>query len=198
MSTPSRNTRWHAPRHLSLATAAGLCTALWLAAACAPRPADPERPVKTAAPVPAPVPTPEPAPAPAPAQDSPAATPTPDPEPEPPAKVENDGVHMREGRAVTKSTGDALHGMRVIRSHSAEVAQCYRKALGQHPGLSGTIRARFRLSASGRVTDCRLLEDLSDPSVGRCICELSRGWRFESAEDGEEARYTGYTWRFEP
>ena len=68
---------------------------------------------------------------------------------------------------------------RVVRSHVAEVRECYEDGLTRDPTLKGRVVISFTIGKRGRVTSSRLRSsDLADAAVGECIANTALGWKF--------------------
>lgn len=73
----------------------------------------------------------------------------------------------------------------VIRSHIAEVKDCYELQLVSNPELQGRMLVRFTISASGAVSAANVQSStFNDPIVEQCILESVRTWIFPRPQGG--------------
>ncbi len=102
---------------------------------------------------------------------------------------------VREG-ALNNYNGkiDAAQLRRVIIAHRGEANYCYEKALQKNPRLAGTVRLKFEIGKGGIVGSCTVVENLSDPTVGDCLCARVKTWRFPEPEEGSVQ--VNYPWTF--
>lgn len=74
---------------------------------------------------------------------------------------------------------------RVIRQHINEARYCYESVLVNQPDLTGRVTVRFVISPTGAVQTAQTQsETIQDPSVGRCLVNAVRRWRFPQPNGG--------------
>lgn len=85
----------------------------------------------------------------------------------------------------------------VIRRHQNQIRFCYEKELQKNPSLEGKVAVQFTIDGTGSVSQVLIQEDSvgSDGSVGRCINQRVRRWRFPEPKGGGEVIVT-YPWIF--
>ncbi|MBU1409974.1 TonB family protein [Myxococcota bacterium] len=104
---------------------------------------------------------------------------------------------VRDGnKAEYKGNIDPNAVRAVIRAHRNEAHYCYLRALQKDPKVAGTVKLKFDIQKGGRVTSCTVVQNLSDPDVGNCLCGRVKTWRFPEPTEGSVT--VTYPWIFEP
>ena len=76
----------------------------------------------------------------------------------------------------------------VVSSHGAELQGCYERAALETPGLTGACTVRIVISGDGTVGTASLQgSTFRSISLGRCLLQLVRTWRFPAPPDGRTA-----------
>lgn len=76
----------------------------------------------------------------------------------------------------------------VIGSHREELRSCYERAVLENPNLEGTCTLRIVIAGDGSVGTTSLQgSTLRSVSLGRCLLQLVRTWRFPPPTDGKTA-----------
>jgi outer membrane biosynthesis protein TonB len=66
------------------------------------------------------------------------------------------------------------------------IKHCYEVALKSNPNAKGKIQVRFTIGSGGRITGATVASNTTgDSSIGNCIIEKLRSWKFPPAEGGE-------------
>ncbi|MEZ4453857.1 MAG: AgmX/PglI C-terminal domain-containing protein [Nannocystaceae bacterium] len=74
---------------------------------------------------------------------------------------------------------------RIVRAHINEVRHCYNQALVHDPLLRGRVAIQFSIGAGGDVLAANPSESsVKDPTVGRCIAQAVRRWKFPKPQGG--------------
>lgn len=74
---------------------------------------------------------------------------------------------------------------RVIRRNLNQARYCYERALASQPDLAGRVSVRFIISPTGAVQTAQVQSDtMQDRSVGRCLVNALRRWRFPEPQGG--------------
>jgi TonB family protein len=95
-----------------------------------------------------------------------------------------------EGKLMTGST--TVSGrlppeviQRVVRQHMAVLRACYQQGLARNPSLSGTVKVKFVIDASGAVTSVSDAgSDLPDEDVKTCVRNQIKTFSFPQPEGG--------------
>ena len=91
-----------------------------------------------------------------------------------------------EGAASSNAKRDNSAINAVVASHKASIRMTYEKFLKRDPALAGKVTVRFTISASGRVTAVRILENTTNSSeLEKEIIRKVRMWRFEKVPEGD-------------
>ena len=76
----------------------------------------------------------------------------------------------------------------VVASHREELRSCYERAVLENPTLEGTCTLRIVIAGDGSVGTTSLQgSTLRSVSLGRCLLQLVRTWRFPPPTDGKTA-----------
>jgi TonB family protein len=76
----------------------------------------------------------------------------------------------------------------VVSSHRGELQSCYERAALENPELSGSCTVRIVIAGDGTVGTASLQDSrLKSVSLGRCLLQLVRTWRFVPPTDGKTA-----------
>ena len=76
----------------------------------------------------------------------------------------------------------------VVTSHREELRSCYERAALENPSLEGTCTLRIVVTGDGSVGTTSLQgSTLRSVSLGRCLLQLVRAWRFPPPADGKTA-----------
>lgn len=76
----------------------------------------------------------------------------------------------------------------VVSSHREELRSCYERAVLENPSLEGTCTLRIVIAGDGSVGTTSLQgSTLRSVSLGRCLLQLVRTWRFPPPTDGKTA-----------
>ncbi|MBU1221723.1 AgmX/PglI C-terminal domain-containing protein [Myxococcota bacterium] len=105
-------------------------------------------------------------------------------------------IKIRPGRAEVFGKLDPMEVRSAIMAHRNEVHHCYQKSLMSNENLSGTIRVEFFITILGRGSSCNIIENLSMPEVGRCICSRISVWKFPQPQGG--VAKVSYAWTLTP
>ena len=74
---------------------------------------------------------------------------------------------------------------KVFRRRQGAIRTCYEKALKVNPNVEGKITVQFTIGPAGRITSIDVTSNsTSDSSIGKCIVEKVRGWRFDPPDNG--------------
>ena len=74
----------------------------------------------------------------------------------------------------------------IVSSHRAELRSCYQQAVTENPSLSGTCTVRIVVAGDGAVGSASLYgSTFRSLSLGRCLLQLVRTWRFPPPADGK-------------
>lgn len=72
-----------------------------------------------------------------------------------------------------------LSPMQTIRAHQGDVSTCYGRVALKDPTIRGRITVQWTIGRDGTPMAVAIIEDtLKDKSVGACIKEKARAWRF--------------------
>jgi len=73
----------------------------------------------------------------------------------------------------------------VVRSHIAEVRDCYNRGLARDHELEGRVMIQFTIAPDGNVRVAVVVDSpLPDDRVGKCIVRAVKRWRFPQPEGG--------------
>ena len=76
----------------------------------------------------------------------------------------------------------------VVSSHRSELRSCYVRAALEDPNLAGSCTIRIVVTGDGAVGTTSLqASSLHSVSLGRCLLQLVRTWRFPPPIDGKTA-----------
>jgi TonB family protein len=76
----------------------------------------------------------------------------------------------------------------VVTAHREDLRSCYERALAENPSLEGTCTMRIVIAGDGSVGTTSLQgSTLRSVSLGRCLLQLVRTWRFPPPTDGKTA-----------
>ena len=76
----------------------------------------------------------------------------------------------------------------VVTSHGDDLRSCYERAVLELPSLEGTCTLRIVIAGDGSVGTASLQgSTLRSVSLGRCLLQLVRTWRFPPPTDGKTA-----------
>jgi TonB family protein len=76
----------------------------------------------------------------------------------------------------------------VVSSHRGELQGCYERAALENPQLSGSCTVRIVVAGDGTVGTASLQgSTFRSVSLGRCLLQLVRAWRFPPPADGKTA-----------
>jgi len=93
----------------------------------------------------------------------------------PPLRVRHGSVDPEKVREVVSSQQEALRS-------------CYERAVQESPGLAGTCTVRIVITGDGTVgTTSFQGSSMHSMSLGRCLLQLVRTWRFPPPADGKTA-----------
>lgn len=74
---------------------------------------------------------------------------------------------------------------RVIRSHMGQIKWCYQKALQLDPELGGKVVLAFLIQPNGGLEAPKIAQNtMGEESVGECIANKSRRWKFPPPPNG--------------
>jgi|GEM_PF-2730540 len=91
--------------------------------------------------------------------------------------------------AVQGGPGEAVRD--VVRDRLDELEACYDRTLEKKPDAEGELVLQFRIASDGSPRSVRQTGgDLSDRSLGQCVTEGLRRWRFPAAYTFVEPRVT--------
>ena len=91
-----------------------------------------------------------------------------------------------EGSASSNAKRDPEVINGVVASHKTSIRMSYEKFLKRNPDLAGKITVRFTISASGRVTMVKIIENTTgNPDLEQEIMRKIRMWQFESISEGD-------------
>jgi TonB family protein len=93
----------------------------------------------------------------------------------PPLRVRHGSIDPDKVREVVSAQGEAIRS-------------CYERALNDSPGLAGTCTVRIVITGDGTVgTTSFQSSSIHSVSLGRCLLQLIRTWRFPAPSDGKTA-----------
>jgi TonB family protein len=93
----------------------------------------------------------------------------------PPLRVRHGAIDPEKVREVVSSQRDAIRS-------------CYERGLQDNPGLAGTCTVRIVITGDGAVgTASFQSSSIHSVSLGRCLLQLIRTWRFPPPTDGKTA-----------
>jgi TonB family protein len=76
----------------------------------------------------------------------------------------------------------------VVTAHRDELRSCYERAVVETPGLEGSCTLRIVIAGDGSVGTTSLQNStVRSVSLGRCLLQLVRTWRFPAPTDGKTA-----------
>jgi TonB family protein len=76
----------------------------------------------------------------------------------------------------------------VVTAHRDELRSCYERAVLETPGLEGSCTLRIVIAGDGSVGTTSLQNStIRSVSLGRCLLQLVRTWRFPPPTDGKTA-----------
>lgn len=105
------------------------------------------------------------------------------------AREEEIKVRIREG-TLGDQTGigriDKAAVESVFRRRMSAIRVCYERSLKVNPDVQGKVTIRFTIGRAGTITDIQVTENTTgDPSIGTCIAQKVRTWRFSPPDEGE-------------
>lgn len=81
--------------------------------------------------------------------------------------------------AASAPPGPRLSPVQTIRAHQGDVSTCYGRVALKDPSIRGRITVQWTIGKDGMPMAVAITEDtLKDKSVGACIKEKARQWRF--------------------
>lgn len=87
----------------------------------------------------------------------------------------------------------------VIRKNNGDSLACYKQGLGKNPSLKGKVTVAFTVSPDGKVKEASVkANELGDETVGTCLTEKIKGWKFPESAEGEETLVSAYPFVFRP
>ncbi len=98
-------------------------------------------------------------------------------------------VRIREG-TLGDQTGigriDKAAVESVFRRRMSAIRVCYERSLKVNPDVEGKVTIRFTIGRAGTITDIQVTENTTgDASIGTCIAQKVRTWRFSPPDEGE-------------
>jgi TonB family protein len=76
----------------------------------------------------------------------------------------------------------------VVSAQRDEIRSCYERAVQENPGLAGTCTVRIVITGDGTVgTTSFQKSSIHSVTLGRCLLQLVRTWRFPPPSDGKTA-----------
>ncbi|GMV43296.1 MAG: hypothetical protein AMXMBFR64_50120 [Myxococcales bacterium] len=89
------------------------------------------------------------------------------------------------GQAIGTGKIDKNAVAKVFRRRQGAIRTCYERALKVNPNVEGKISIQFTIGPAGRITSIDVTSNsTSDASIGKCIVEKVRGWRFDPPDNG--------------
>ena len=68
---------------------------------------------------------------------------------------------------------------RVFKVNLGQIKECYEKSLKKNPGLSGRIKSRFLIGATGTVTESKIIEsNMSNSEIETCVSSAISSFKF--------------------
>lgn len=87
--------------------------------------------------------------------------------------------------AASAQSAKEVSAMGTIRAHMREVEDCYGRVALKDPSIAGRVTMRWTLGRDGVPSAVAVVSDtLKDKSVGACIKEHARTWRFPAPAGG--------------
>ena len=84
----------------------------------------------------------------------------------------------------TKKKRSAKDVIRVVRSHTRSLQDCYKQVLKNNPSLKGKIVVRFEIDQNGVVINSSLVSStINNPRMENCILMRVKHWRDFSSCD---------------
>ena len=83
----------------------------------------------------------------------------------------------------------------LVRAHSAEVQDCYTKALEKNPKIGGQLKLRFDIGPNGKVIGANS-DGIPEPALVTCVVAAVRKWEFAKPASGGKLRVV-YPFRFQ-
>jgi hypothetical protein len=108
------------------------------------------------------------------------------------AKKENNSSEVKNNK-LRLGKIDASKVLKVLKSHTDNVLNCYSKGLEFDKNLAGKVKVEFFVNKKGDVKGCKIAKNVSIKSVGVCICKQISTWKFPSAENG--LALIKYSWK---
>jgi hypothetical protein len=91
----------------------------------------------------------------------------------------------RPAPATSVASAKEVSAMGTINAHMREVEDCYGRVALKDPSIAGRITLRWTLGRDGVPSAVAVVSDtLKDKSVGACIKERARTWRFPAPAGG--------------
>ena len=98
------------------------------------------------------------------------------------APTEDSGPSAGSAPGVYRSNASLLA---VIRKYAAGIQYCYDSELKRNPGLKGKLVVAMTISASGQVTEARVVQNtLGSERLASCALSQIRDWRFPAIPQG--------------
>lgn len=110
---------------------------------------------------------------------------------EPRAPASNECGKKGEGALTKEEIGS------VIKWHSAEVRDCFDRAVHLSPSLAGRIEAAWTIDCAGAVTKLSIAESTLPKDVNECVLQNVKSWRFPAPKGGGVATVT-FPWVLKP
>jgi len=98
---------------------------------------------------------------------------------------------VRQGKATVGPALDRDIIRRIVRAHINEVRHCYNQGLARDPDLSGDVKVKFTIAATGKVQSASVKSTtLSDPNVANCVAKAVKRWKFPKPHGGAKVNVT--------
>lgn len=110
---------------------------------------------------------------------------------EPQPATNNDCDKKGEGALTKQQIGD------VIKWHSAEVRDCFDRAVHANPTLTGRVELAWTIDCTGAVTKPAISETTLPKDVATCVLENVKHWHFPAPKGGGTAHVT-FPWVLKP
>jgi hypothetical protein len=94
---------------------------------------------------------------------------------------------VRQAKATVAGGLDKDIIRRIVRAHINEVRHCYNQGLVKDPDLSGRVRVKFKIVATGKVGESSVESTtLPDTDVAECVAKAFKRWKFPKPRGGGE------------
>jgi Ca-activated chloride channel family protein len=101
------------------------------------------------------------------------------------SSVRSSSVGISNDAAVVMGSLDKDLIRQVIRRNVGQVRYCYESQLMTNPKLAGKVVVRFVISATGEVTEAKVVETtMKDATFEACLLARVKSWRFPAAKGG--------------